>query len=186
VRGASSLTGLPLSRRVVKSASWCILLSGDEQRMWRQVGLWLLVIGLLGANLWMLGRQLGLSVTPRPKSYAEIVMQEIWQERLKGDPPLGTKIEVLKGFKGLRVVIVMERCTDCIVGILERWTEAIKMAKLSGLVLVTGDPREQAQQVLKRWQIEAEIVTDIKGEIAKKLNAFFTPRAYIVEDGQLI
>jgi hypothetical protein len=56
VRGASSLTGLPLSRRVVKSASWCILLSGDEQRMWRQVGLWLLVIGLLGANLWTLGR----------------------------------------------------------------------------------------------------------------------------------
>ena len=56
VRGVSSLADLPLSGQVVKSASWCILLSGDEQRMWRQVGLWLLVIGLLGANLWTLGR----------------------------------------------------------------------------------------------------------------------------------
>ncbi|MFZ8854187.1 MAG: hypothetical protein ACO2PL_19105 [Armatimonadota bacterium] len=154
--------------------------------MWRQVGLWLLVIGLLGANLWMLGRQLGLSVTPRPKSYAEIVMQEIWQERLKGDPPLGTKIEASKGFKGLRVVIAMERCTDCIAEVLKEWAEAIRIAGLPSLVLVTGDLKEQAQQVLKRWQIEAEIVTDRKGEIAKKLNAFFTPRAYVFKDAQLI
>jgi hypothetical protein len=69
---------------------------------------------------------------------------------------------------------------------LKEWAEAIKIAGLPRLVLVTGDLKEQAQQVLKRWQIEAEIVTDRKGEIAKKLNAFFTPRAYVLKDSQLI
>jgi hypothetical protein len=54
------------------------------------------------------------------------------------------------------------------------------------MVLVTGDRPEQAKQVLERWLIDADVVTDPRGEIAKKLNAFFTPRAYIFEDGRLI
>ena len=174
-----------MSGQVVKGACWCILLNGRAKN--GTTG-WIMVTFLrfACANLWMLGRQLGLSVTPRSKSYLEILMEEIWQERLKGDPPLGTKIEALKDFKGFQVVIVIERCTDCVAGALKGWAEAIKMAGLSRLVLVTDNSKEQAQQVLKRWQIEAKIVTDIKGEIAKKLNAFFTPRAYIIEDGQLI
>lgn len=54
------------------------------------------------------------------------------------------------------------------------------------MVLITGDPKEQALQVLKRWQIEADTVTDSKREIGQKLRAFFTPRLYVFEGGRLI
>lgn len=157
-----------------------------SQKMGRQIWLWLLIIGLIGANLWTIGQQLGLSKVPRPKSYTEMLMEESWQKRLKEDPPLGTEVKELKGFKGRRLVIVIERCTDCVARTLKEWAEAIREAGLPNLVLVTGDQKEQAQQVLKRWQIDAEIVTDPKGEIAKKLHAFFTPRAYAFEGGRLV
>ncbi|MFA0761310.1 MAG: hypothetical protein HZLCBSQH_001416, partial [Candidatus Fervidibacterota bacterium] len=85
-----------------------------------------------------------------------------------------------------RIVIVTERCTDCIAGILKQWAEIVEGTGLPKLVLITGDPKEQALQVLKRWQIEADTVTDSKGEIGQKLRAFFTPRLYVFEGGRLI
>lgn len=154
-------------------------------KIWEGI-LTVIVVLLLLANLWMLGRNLGLSLSPRPKSFLETVMEETWKKHLKEDPPLGTKVEELKSFKGKRLVIVIERCTDCVAEALKSWSEAVKRAGLPKMVLVTGDRPEQAKQVLDRWKIESDVVTDLKGEIAKKLHAFFTPRAYVFEDGRLI
>ncbi|MDW8028186.1 MAG: redoxin domain-containing protein [Armatimonadota bacterium] len=145
-----------------------------------------LIVFLLIANFWMLGRNLGLSFSPQPKSFLEAVMEETWKKHLKEDPPLGTEISELKPFKGKRVVIVIERCTDCVAQSLRAWSEAIKREGLPKLVLVTGDSEEQAKQVIEKWKIDAEIVSDKKGKIAKKLHAFFTPRAYAFENGRLI
>jgi len=147
-----------------------------------------LVIFLLIANLWMLGRQLGLTISPRPPSpsYMEALMEEIWQKRLKDDPPLGTEVAPLRNLKGRRVVVVIERCTDCVVGKLKALLEAVKEKGLPKLVVVTGDEFEHAKRVLDSWKIEAEIVADTEGEVAKKLNAFFSPRVYIVEDGRIL
>ncbi len=144
------------------------------------------IVVLLLANLWVLGQQLGLQGGPRPKPFAEAVMEEIWRERLKNDPPLGTEVTELKGFKGRRLVVVVERCTDCVAQILKDWAEAVKEARLPPLILVTGDKIEDARQVLDRWRIEARLVSDPKGEIAQKLNTLFTPRAYAFEDGRLV
>jgi len=145
-----------------------------------------LVVFLIAANLWILGRNLGLSFSPRSKSFLEKVLEETWQKKLKNDPPLRTEITELKRFKGKRVVIVIERCTDCVAQSLRTWSEVVRRKRLPKLVLVTGDSLEQAKQVLNHWQLDVEIVLDPKGEIAKKLNAFFTPRVYGFEDGQLI
>ncbi len=144
------------------------------------------IVVLLLANLWVLGQQLGLPGAPRPKPFAEAVMEEIWRERLKNDPPLGAEVTELKGLRGRRLVVVVERCTDCVAQTLKDWAEAAKEAQLPSLILVTGDKIEDAQRVLDRWRIEAELVSDPKGEIAKKLNAFFTPRAYAFEDSRLV
>lgn len=157
-----------------------------RQEKGRRFLLAVVIIGLLLANLWMLGQQLGFSVAPRPKSFIETMMEEMWQKKLKDDPPLGIEVTALKGFKGRRLVIIIERCTDCVARTLKGWAETVKAEGLPKMVLVTGDKEEQAKQVLDRWQIEAEVVSDPKGEIAKKLHAFFTPRAYAFEDGRLI
>jgi len=156
------------------------------EKRWKDGAIVTAFIGLIVANAWMIGREMGLFVTPCPKSWLEVVTEELWLERLKSDPPLGIEMASLKAFKGRRVVIVTERCTDCIAGTLKRWAEVVKGARLPKLVLVTGDPKEQAQQVLKRWQIEANIVTDPKGVITQKLNAFFMPRIYVFDEGRLI
>lgn len=155
--------------------------------MHQQAGLWLTVIILLGINLGLLWRQLKL--TPRfypTKSYVEAVMEKIWEKQLKKDPPLGTEMEELKDFRGTRVVIVIERCTDCIARTLKEWTEAVKWAGLPSLILVTRETEEQVRKVLKQWQIETEVVSDPGGEIAKNYNAFFTPRVYVLRDGRLV
>ncbi|MEZ8221113.1 hypothetical protein GG496_001283 [Candidatus Fervidibacteria bacterium JGI MDM2 JNZ-1-D12] len=145
-----------------------------------------LIVLLLVANLWMLGRNLGLSFSPQPpKSFLESVLEETWKKYLKGDPPLGTEISELKPFKGKRLVVVIERCTDCIAGALKSWSEVVKRSGLPKMVLVTGDKPEQARQVLDKWGIDVEVVSDLKGEIIKKLNVFFTPRIYVFKNGQL-
>lgn len=45
-------------------------------------------------------------------------------------------------------------------------SEKVRATKM---VLVTGDKLEQAKQFLDRWEIDAEIVTDLKGEIRQLL-----------------
>lgn len=98
---------------------------------------------------------------------------------------MGTEISELKPFKGKRLVVVIERCTDCIAGALKSWSEVVKRSGLPKMVLVTGDKPEQARQVLDKWGIDVEVVSDLKGEIIKKLNVFFTPRIYVFKNGQL-
>ena len=145
------------------------------------------IVLLLVANLWMLGQSLGLHFhKPKPKSFLEALNEELWKKYLKEDPILGTEIAELKPFKGRRLVIVIKRCTDCVAQSLKVLDEVIKREGLPKLVLVTGDRREEAEQVLKRFRIDAELVTDPKGKIAKKLHAFFTPRAYGFENGKLV
>lgn len=153
---------------------------------WKGRAIVVALIGLVVANAWMIGRERGLFWALRPPSWAEVMAEELWRERLKGDPSLGAQVPPLKAFKGRRIVIVTERCTDCIAGILKQWAEIVEGTGLPKLVLITGDPKEQALQVLKRWQIEADTVTDSKGEIGQKLRAFFTPRLYVFEGGRLI
>ncbi len=140
---------------------------------------------LVVANLWMLGANLGLSLAPRYKSPLERMREEAWKELLQRDPPLGTEVAELKVFKGKRVVIVVDRCTDCGVRALKSWAEAVKGAGLPPRVLVTSERPEQVRQLLDRWQVDAEVLPDPKATIARKLHAFFTPRAYVVEDGRL-
>jgi hypothetical protein len=166
-----------------------VFVNRGEKKMgerWKDVVIVITLVSLIVANAWMIGREMGLFVAPRPKSWLEVVAEELWREQLKCDPPLGIEVAALKVFKGRRVVIVMERCTDCIAGTLKRWAEVVKEARLPKLVLVTSDSKEQAQQVLKRWQIEANIVTDPKGVIIQKLHAFFMPRTYAFKEGRLI
>lgn len=145
------------------------------------------IVLLLIANLWMLGQSLGFYLhQPRAKSFLEALNEELWKKYLKQDPPLGIEVTELKPFKGRRLVIVIERCTDCVVQSLKVWDEVIKREGLPRLVLVTGDKKEEAEQVLERFKINADLVIDLKGEIAKKLNAFFIPRIYGFEDGKLV
>jgi len=146
------------------------------------------IVALLIANAWMLVRQLGLiQASPhQPSSYMEAVMREIWEKRLKDDPPLGSELAPLRKFRGRCLVVVIERCTDCVIGKLKMLSEVAEKRGISRLVIITGDNRERAKQVLESCQIKAEIIVDPKGEFSKMLNAFFTPRAYIVENGKIL
>lgn len=144
-----------------------------------------LLILLAGANLWLLGKQTGLLNLPRPLPPSPL-SPKAWKEKLKEDPPLGIEVEMLKKFQGKRLLIVIDRCTDCVAPQVKAWSEVAKEMGLAPILLVTQDREERARGVLGRWEIEAKVLWDRKGALKKKLNAFFVPRAYLFEDGVLI
>lgn len=159
--------------------------------MWNSISLIdrllvVLIIVLVGANLWVVGREwLPKKPPSQPEWYKEL-MEDIQRKPLENDPPLGTEIEAFKRFSGRRLVVVIERCTECVIRSLKTWAEVTKATGLPKMVLVTQDPVEEAKRTLSQWQIEAEIVTDPEGVIAQKLNAFITPRVYAFENGRLV
>lgn len=166
------------------------------EQKWRRLTdrlLVVLIVLLVGANLWLMGRNWfpsthtsHTSQSSKLPEWFKQVMQAIQQEPYKRDPPLGTEIKAFKQFSGRRLVLVIDRCTECVARSLKVWAEVTKATGLPKMVLVTRDPLEEAKQALAKWKIKAEILSDPKGSIAEKLNAFFTPRVYAFQDGKLV
>ncbi len=131
----------------------------------------------------------------------------VWQERerarqfqkaLANDPPVGTSLERL----GLDhsplatrhslplLVVVFGGCEGCGAQRLREWAEVLSnwetwRKHLKG-VLVIQDKEEKVQEAVKRNGWEVTVIADEGGKIGKKLNAFFTPRAYGFEGGRLV
>jgi hypothetical protein len=69
---------------------------------------------------------------------------------------------------------------------LKVWEEITKAAGLPPMILVTKDPIEEVKKVLHQMEIKAEIISDPKGRLSQRLNAFFLPRVYAFENGRLV
>lgn len=145
-----------------------------------------LIIILIGANLWVIGRNHFFRPTTSLPSWAEEMYKAIYEKPFKKDPPLGLEVKVMKQYPGRRFVVVLERCTDCVAQTLKAWSEIVKALGLPNMIVVTQDNLKQATETLHRLGIEAEVIVDSGGKIAQKLNAFFTPRVYIFENGKLV
>lgn len=124
-------------------------------------------------------------------------IQNQFQEALKNDPPLGLKLtEIgLSDFtadepKAL-LLIVFGNCQGCEAREVQGWADALgnwetwKKAKVEG-ILVFQDYEEAIKRAAKEGKWKVKAITDERGEIAKRLNAFFLPRAYGFVGGKLV
>ncbi|MFA0760382.1 MAG: hypothetical protein HZLCBSQH_000476 [Candidatus Fervidibacterota bacterium] len=146
-----------------------------------------LIVALVIANGLLIGRNWLPQKSPSspPKWWLEII-KTIQQKPFENDSPLGIEIDALKRFPGRRLVIVLDRCTECVLGTLKMWAEITKATGLPKMVVVTKDSLEEAKRILRQHGIDAEVVTDYQGSISQKLNAFAPPRAYAFESGRLV
>lgn len=146
-----------------------------------------LIVALVIANGLLIGRNWLPQKPPSslPKWWLDMI-KAVQQKPFENDPPLGIEIDTLKRFPGRRIVIVLDRCTECVLGTLKMWAEITKATELPKIVIVTKNPLKEAKRILHQNGIDAEIVTDYQGSITQKLNAFAPPRAYAFESGKLV
>jgi len=149
------------------------------------------ILLLILANCYLLWRNLNPNINPNSRlsnisPWFKELMRSVYQEPFKHDHPLWIEIENLKGFTGRRLVVVIDRCTNCVIRSLKVWEEIIKAAGLPPTILVTKDPIEEVKKVLHQMEIKAEIISDPKGRLSQRLNAFFLPRVYAFENGRLV
>ncbi len=135
------------------------------------------------------------SLQPSP-SFFDTLLTDLLQVPMQKDPPLGSLLSHLPAFtnaplpkdfaKGKSIVLVIDRCTPCLLPELQGWATALASAGLPPMVLVTKNDVASVQKVLVEKDITADILSDPQGAMAANLNAFFTPRAYAFEKGRLV
>jgi hypothetical protein len=119
--------------------------------------------------------------------------QQRFQEALKNDPPLGFPLEKV-GIENLAeselpiLLVVLGRCEGCNEKVVYEWAEMGKWETLSKAVRFVLILQEGLKKVdeIGRDAKGVSLVADEGGEIARRLNAFFVPRAYGFEDGKLV
>jgi len=88
------------------------------------------------------------------------------------------------------LVIVFGGCEGCGAQRLREWAEALGNWKVwegefKG-VIVVRDKKEKVKEVWERNGWKVLVIADEGGEISKRLNAFFSPRAYGFSEGKLV
>jgi hypothetical protein len=119
--------------------------------------------------------------------------QQRFQEALKDDPPLGFPLEKV-GIENLAeselpiLLVVLGRCEGCNERVVYEWVEMGKWETLSKVVRFVLVLQEGVKKVdeIGRDAKGVSLVADEGGEIARRLNAFFVPRAYGFEGGKLV
>lgn len=119
---------------------------------------------------------------------------------LQKDPPLGkhlSSLPQLRPINGINLpdlrkpllIIVLQGCDGC-PGLLTRtWAELMSSRtwrRICGAVLVIQEEKTRVKTEFEKNNWKIPVVVDERNEIAKALNAFFTPRAYGFEKGKLI
>ncbi|WKU16510.1 redoxin family protein [Fervidibacter sacchari] len=140
----------------------------------------------------------------------EMENRKRFQQALSSDPTIGTSIEKL-GLNHLLLpthhspthhsplatrhslpilVIVFGGCEGCGAQGLKDWVEALGNWKVwekefKG-VIVVRDKKAKVKEVWERNGWKVSVIADEDGEISKRLNAFFSPRAYGFSEGKLV
>jgi len=154
-----------------------------------------LFLALCAVFLWLLRttpegqRWLALRQARRNKA----LNQQRFQEALKNDPSLGFPLEKIRIENlvedGLPILlVVLGRCEGCNERVVYEWAEMGKwetLMKEVRFVLVLQEGAKKVDEIREKAK-RAILVADEKGEIKKKLNSFFVPRAYGFEGGKLV
>jgi len=87
-------------------------------------------------------------------------------------------------------VIVFGGCEGCGAQGLKDWVETLEGWKVwekefKG-ILVVRERKEKVKEVWERNGWKVSVIADEDGEISKRLNAFFSPRAYGFSEGKLV
>ncbi len=145
----------------------------------------------------------------------EIENRKRFQQALSSDPVIGTSIDKLGLNHSLFathhspthrspihhspftirhslpfLVIVFGGCEGCGAQGLKDWVETLEGWKVwegefKG-VIVVRDKKEKVKEVWERNGWKVSVIADEDGEISKRLNAFFSPRAYGFSEGKLV
>jgi len=140
----------------------------------------------------------------------EMENRKRFQQALSSDPTIGTSIERLGLNHSLfathhspthhsplatrhslpLLVIVFGGCEGCGAQGLKDWAEALGNWKVwekefKG-ILVVREKGEKVKEVWERNGWKVTVIADEDGEISKRLNAFFSPRAYGFSEGKLV
>jgi len=140
----------------------------------------------------------------------EMENRKRFQQALSSDPTIGTSIEKLGLNHSLLathhspthhsplatrhslpiLVIVFGGCEGCGAQGLKDWAEALGNWKVwekefKG-ILVVREKGEKVKEVWERNGWKVTVIADEDGEISKRLNAFFSPRAYGFSEGKLV
>jgi len=140
----------------------------------------------------------------------EMENRKRFQQALSSDPTIGTSIEKLGLNHSLFathhspthhsplatrhslpiLVIVFGGCEGCGAQGLKDWAEALGNWKVwekefKG-ILVVREKGEKVKEVWERNGWKVTVIADEDGEISKRLNAFFSPRAYGFSEGKLV
>jgi len=119
--------------------------------------------------------------------------QQRFHEALKNDPYLGFPLEKV-GIENLLkdelpiLLVVLGRCEGCNERVIYDWAEMGKwetLKKAVKFVLVLQEDLKKIDEIGEKAK-GVSLVADEKGEIVRKLNAFFVPRAYRFEGGKLV
>jgi len=122
-----------------------------------------------------------------------VLNQQRFQEALKNDPSLGFPLEKV-GIENLPedelpiLLVVLGRCEGCNERVVYDWAEMGKwetLKKVVRFVLVLQEGTKKVDEI-GRDAKGVSLVGDEGGEIARRLNAFFVPRAYGFEGGKLV
>ena len=140
----------------------------------------------------------------------EMENRKRFQQALSSDPTIGTSIEKL-GVNHLLfpthhspihhsplatrhslpiLVIVFGGCEGCGAQGLKDWVETLEGWKVwekefKG-ILVVRERKEKVKEVWERNGWKVTVIADEDGEISKRLNSFFSPRAYGFSEGKLV
>ncbi|MFA0782261.1 peroxiredoxin family protein [Fervidibacter sacchari] len=140
----------------------------------------------------------------------EMENRKRFQQALSSDPTIGTSIEKLGLNHSLLathhspihhsplatrhslpiLVIVFGGCEGCGAQGLKDWAEALGNWKVwekefKG-ILVVREKGEKVKEVWERNGWKVTVIADEDGETSKRLNAFFSPRAYGFSEGKLV
>jgi len=135
----------------------------------------------------------------------EMENRKRFQQALSSDPTIGTSIDKLGLNHSLLIthhsplairqsfpllVIIFGGCEGCGAQGLKDWVEALGNWKVWGRefkgVIVVRDKKAKVKEVWERNGWKVTVIADEDGEISKRLNAFFSPRAYGFSEGKLV
>jgi hypothetical protein len=128
----------------------------------------------------------------------EIENRKRFQKALSSDPAIGTSLEKL-GLNQLLfanrhslpiLVIVFGGCEGCGAQSLKDWVDTLEGWKVwegefKG-VIVARDKGAKVKEVWEKNGWKVSVIVDEGGEISKRLNAFFSPRAYGFSESKLV
>lgn len=154
-----------------------------------------LFLALCAIFLWL------LRVTPEGQRWLALweARRNAWlsrqriQEALKNDPSWGFPLERvgipnLPEDKSPILLVVLGRCEGCNERVVFDWAEMGKWETLRKVVrfaLVLQEGAVKVEEVGKRAK-RVSLIADEREEIARRLNAFFVPRAYGFDGGRLV